>query len=251
MTPMMSTITRGRKPQPPAIVTYGTGGIGKSTFASHAPSPAFVDIENGLAQIDTAKFPVAKALEDVLAQLKAVRDEPHEFKTLVVDSLDWLERLIWDDLCRQYGVKSIEKVDGGYGKGYTLALAAWREFLSILDAIREKRLMAIVLLAHDKVEKFEDPEAGAFDRYSPRLHKNATALVTEWADAVLFATRRMRVDKDTGRAKAVGEPGGDRIMRCIGGPACIAKNRYGLPETLPLSWDAFMDAYRKGTEAHA
>ena len=41
---------------------------------------------------------------------------------------------------------------------------------------------------------------------------------------------------------AIGKDGGERILRCIGGPSCVAKNRYGIVEELPLSWAAFIQA---------
>jgi hypothetical protein len=105
--------------------------------------------------------------------------------------------------------------------------------------------MVVLLIAHAKVERFEDPETSAYDRYSPRLHKHAAALVTEWCDAVLFATRRFTTrseDAGFGRQRAIAAPigasGGERILRTVGGPTCVAKNRYRLAPELPLSWDA-------------
>ncbi len=152
--------------------------------------------------------------------------------------------MIWDALCKNYGVGSIEKVDGGYGKGYVHALGSWRRVVDQLALVREQRNMMVVLLAHAKVERFEDPEETAYDRYSPRLNKHAGALISEWCDAVLFATRKIVTRTETGafnrtrtKAAAVGKDGGERVLRCIGGPSCIAKNRYGLPAELPLDWD--------------
>jgi hypothetical protein len=140
-------------------------------------------------------------------------------------------------------------VDGGYAKGYTHALTYWREILDSLNRLRTERGMLVICIAHSKVEKFEDPEASAYDRYSPRLNKHASALVCEWSDAVLFANRRFRTQAEElsfGRkraiAAAVGKDGGERILRCVGGPSCIAKNRYRLPEELPLTWSGFMNA---------
>lgn len=211
-----------------------------STMGAHAPAPIFIQTEDGLGQIDCAKFPLAKSFGDVIAQLESVRDEAHEFQSLVIDSLDWLERLVWDEVCREFGVRSIEKADGGYGKGYTHALTQWRKVVSLLEQIRDKRNMVIILIAHAKVERFEDPENAAYDRYTPRLHKHACSLICEWVDAVLFATRRMRVDKDNGKASPVGADGGERVLRTNGSPACIAKNRYSLPSEIPLSWAGFI-----------
>ena len=245
---LIGSITKGREQQPPRIMIYGSEGVGKSTFASLAPNPVFVQTEDGLSEIDTSKFPLARTFDDVVMQLQAVRDEQHEFGTLVIDSLDWLERLVWDRVCADYGVKSIEKADGGYGKGYVHALTYWRQIVSILNDIRSKRGMAVILIAHAAVERFEDPEHAAYDRYTPRIHKKACSLICEWVDAVLFASRRLRVDSTTGKAAPVGADGGERIIRTNGSPACIAKNRFGLPTELPLSWAAFVEALKGGAK---
>jgi len=245
----LGQIQKGRRRAPPRILLYGIEGIGKSTFGAQTPKPIFVQCEDGLDEIDCEKFPLARTYGDVLAALTDLRTGQHEYETAVIDSVDWLERLVWDKLCDQYGVVSIEKVDGGYGKGYTHALTYWRAIIEHLNALRHDRGMAILLIAHSKVERFEDPESSPYDRYSPRLHKHVSALLSEWCDAVLFATRKIRTQtEDAGFnrkrtiANAIGKAGGERILRCVGGPSCIAKNRYGIVEELPLSWAAFMQA---------
>lgn len=251
---LLARVQRGKTPKPPRILVYGTEGIGKSTFGAQAPKPIFVPTEDGLNEIACDKFPLAATYEDVIAALGELRTQPHDYETVVLDSLDWLERLIWDRLCQQYGVSSIEKVDGGYARGYTHALSFWREIIDHLNVLRHDRGMVVLLIAHSKVERFEDPESSPYDRYSPRLHKHAAALVCEWCDAVLFATRKFRTqseDAGFGRkrtiAHAIGKDGGERILRCVGGPSCVAKNRYGIAEELPLSWPAFMAAL---TQSH-
>ena len=244
---MLEHIQTGRENKPPRIMLYGQEGVGKSTFGASAPAPIFIQTEDGLGEIDCCKFPLAQSVEDVIIELTALRDEEHNFRTVVIDSLDWLERLIFDEICKEFGVRSIEKADGGYGKGYVDALVHWRKVLALLDDLRNKRGMMVILLAHAKVERFEDPENAAYDRYSPRLHKHAASLVSEWVDTVLFATKRMRVSKDGDSrtiAAPIGADGGELIIRTNGSPACIAKNRYGLPNEIPLSWDEFIQAYR-------
>ena len=254
---LLESITRGKENKPPPLFVYGQEGVGKTSLAASAPNPVFVQTEDGLGEIDTAKFPLAKSLNDVLNALAALRDEPHDFQTAVLDSADWLERLIWDRVCQDFGVRSIEKADGGYGKGYVHALTYWRQIVGLLDDLRSRRGMIVIVIAHSKVERFEDPENAAYDRYTPRLHKSATSLLYEWVDAVLFATKRFRVSKEEGSgfqgdraiATAIGANGGERILRTVGSPACIAKNRFNLPSEIPLSWSAFMDAYAGGTAA--
>ena len=246
---LLARIHRGKQPLPPRLVLYGTEGIGKSTFAAQAPAPIFIQTEDGLSEIACDKFPLAQTIDEVVASLTALLAEQHDYQSVVIDSLDWLERLIFDELCRQFNVPSIEKVDGGYAKGYTHALTHWRQVLGLLNRLRIERGMVVLCIAHAKVEKFDDPEATAYDRYSPRLHKHACGLVCEWADAVLFATRKIRVqaedagfNRKRGLAFALGKDGGERVLRTIGGPSCVAKNRYSLPEELALSWPAFMTA---------
>lgn len=246
---LLSQIQAGKSRKPPRLFIYGIEGIGKSNLASRMPNPIFVQTEDGLGEIDCHKFPLARSYEDVEAALEALHSEQHDYRTAVIDSADWLERLLWDRLCRAYGVNSIEKVDGGYGKGYIHALTYWRKIIDRLSALRDERGMMIVLLAHAKVERFEDPEAPTYDRYSPRLNKHASALLSEWADAVLFCTRRVIVkseeagfNRSRNLAAGLGKDGGERILRCIGGPSCIAKNRYNLPAELPLDWPALLSA---------
>lgn len=244
---LMQAIQRGKQPMPPRLMVYGTEGIGKSTLAANAPKPIFVQTEDGLGEIACEKFPPAASVDNVLAALGELRQVKHDYQSVVVDSLDWLERLIWDAVCREFRVSSIEKADGGYQRGYVHALTHWRKVVDALGALRAGKGMAIILIAHSKVEKFEDPEATTYDRYSPRLHKHASALLTEWCDAVIFATRKYRTEtEDTGFGRTrtiavgVGGEGGERVLRCVGSPACVAKNRYGLAAELPLSWPALM-----------
>ena len=250
---MLEIIRTGREAKPPRIMIYGSEGVGKSTFAASAPNPIFIQTEDGLGEINCRKFPLANSLSEVLAELAALRDEPHEYLTVVIDSADWLERLIFDEVCKEFGVRSIEKADGGYGKGYVHALTHWRKIIALLQELRDKRGMMVILVAHAKVERFEDPENAAYDRYTPRLHKHAASLIAEWVDAVLFANKKFRVSKD-GNDRAVATPigadGGERVIRTVGSPACIAKNRFGLPGEIPLSWTAFINAYQKVQEAN-
>ena len=119
---LLHSVQSGRAAAPPRLMIYGTEGIGKSTLAARTPKPIFIQTEDGLGEIDCHKFPLAKSLADVQAALSELQTEEHDYQSVVVDSLDWLERLIWDSICQDYGAKSIEKVDGGYGKGYIYAL---------------------------------------------------------------------------------------------------------------------------------
>ena len=45
---------------------YGTHGIGKSTFASCAPKPIFLQTEDGLGEIDCDKFPLTTTFDQAM-----------------------------------------------------------------------------------------------------------------------------------------------------------------------------------------
>lgn len=233
---LLNTIQRGQQPMPPRILIYGTEGIGKSTLAASAPKPIFIQTEDGLGEIACDKFPLARSLEDVTAALAELSAVEHAYQTVVINSVDWLERMIHAQVCKDFGpVKydSIEKVDGGYQRGYVHALTLWRKVINALTALRTVKGMAVVLIAHAKTEKYEAPGESPVDRYSPRLHKHAAALLGEWCDAVLFATWKHS-------PTTVKPDANERILRTVAGPRCVAKNRFNLPPEISLSWPALM-----------
>lgn len=234
---LLQQVQRGRVAAPRRTLLYGTQGIGKSTFGAMADAPIFVQTEDGLGNIDCERFPLAGSYGDVLAALGALYSEEHAYATVVLDSLDWLERLIWARVCADRSVETIEDI--GYGKGYVFALTFWREVLAGLDALRSDRGMQVILVAHAQIEKFANPETDTYDRYSPRLQKLASALVQEWADEVLFATYRIHtktVNEGFDRKRVQGIGTGERIIRTTERPAHVAKNRLNLPDEIALDY---------------
>lgn len=222
---------------PPRILLYGVPGIGKTTFGSKAPNPIFIDLEGGSNEIDgITALDTSKSFTSVLDALRSLAKEDHDYKTVVIDSIDWLEPLIWQQVCEEDGVESIEKVMGGYGKGYTAALDLWAQFLQGLNYLRLNKGMTIILIAHARITRFENPETDAYDRYDVKLNKKASEYVQEWSDAVLFANYMVSVAKEEkafakdGRKRAIGS--NKAVLYTNERPAAKAKNRYGLPELI-------------------
>ena len=239
---MMEQIHRGPKPAPRRVMLYGTHGIGKSTWAASSDKPIFLPVEDGLGMIDCDSFPLAESFDQAVQHLSTLYTEKHDYRTVVVDSLDWLEQLIFAEVCRQRNVESIEDI--GYAKGYTFALTHWRRFLQGLEALRGDRGMTIILIAHAKIERFEDPEHETYDRYVPRLHKSASAVVQEWCDEVLFAKYKVATkttDEGFNRKKHRGIGTGERVVYTTERPAHLAKNRLNLPDELPLDFSAYAE----------
>ncbi|RDH44644.1 ATP-binding protein [Zooshikella ganghwensis] len=227
----------------PRMVLYGSHGLGKTTFAASAPNPIFLFTEDGAGALQVNAFPLLTSFPDVISALQALYQEQHEFQTVVLDSLDHLEPLIWTYTAQQHGKSSIE--DFGYGKGYGEALTYWRQCLAWLDALRNEKNMAIILIAHTQVKRFDSPETEPYDRYQIKLHDRASALIQESVDCVLFTNFKTVVKKtDVGFGNEVtrGITTGQRVLYTQETPAFLAKNRYGLPPEIPLQWDAFSQA---------
>jgi hypothetical protein len=236
----LSSISRNAGIKAPRIVIYASHGIGKTTFASSAPNPIFILTEDGLGKLDVNHFPLATSFQDVMEALTTLYTDEHKFETVVIDSLDWLANLIDKDISEKHDAKDL-----AYGKGSIIAANYWREVLEALSALRNDKGMAVVLIAHTQVKRFDSPEVEPFDRYSLKLQDRSSALVQEWADCVLFANFKTIVKKDEvgfNQTVSRGITTGERLLYTTEKPAYLAKNRYSLPESLPLSWDAFSAA---------
>jgi len=229
--------------KPPRIVIHGPAGLGKTTFGASAPAPIFIQTEDGLGTLDVPAFPLAETFDDVLSALGTLYSEPDDYQTLVIDSLDWLEPLVWAKVCSTHNVETIEALN--YGKGYVEALTYWRQFFEGVTALRDKQGMVIVMTAHSQTVRVEDPTMPAYDTHTLKLHKRAAALAEEFADVVLYAAMQTNtVTEDLGfkKTRTRATTTGERIVFTTGTPAHLAKNRYGLPAVLPLEWAAFADA---------
>jgi hypothetical protein len=232
------------KLKPPRIVLFGSSGVGKTSFAASMNKPIFICTEDGLGKIEVPHFPLAKSFEDVMENLQSLINNENNYKTLVIDSLDWLEPLVWDKACQDNNWKSIEQP--GYGKGYVETLKYWRIYINSLNELREKGF-TIMQIAHNQIKRFESPEIEAFDRHELKLHRKAADLILEHSDCCFFANFKLGTVQVKGKGgtmttKAVS---GDRVIYTKETTAFLAKNRYGLPEMLPFVWETVREEMLK------
>lgn len=248
MSDLMSSVRRGVSAAPLRIVLYGVEGIGKTTFAAGAPSPVFLGSEDGFGTLDVPRLPPPESWAALLEWVSKLTQEKHTFRTLVLDTLDWLEPLCWAHVCEKHQGNTIEDVAGGYGKGYLFAVDEWRWLLRSLDRLRQVRGMHVVCLAHAEVKTFTNPEGTNFDRYQLRMHQKSAAVVKEWCDVLLFANHEVVVKTQQRGDRALLGKGkaqdGGRMLFTERRPAYDAKNRYSLPAKLPLAWERFAVAMK-------
>ena len=223
----------GTTPTPPRVFIYGGPGIGKSSVAAQSFKPVFLPTEDGLDQISCDAFPISRSYEEFKTHLTSLLTEDHPYRTVVIDTVDWLEPLIFNRVCADYHASAIEKVDGGYGKGFSYALAYWGELKSLLQELRDTKRMAVIFISHATTKEIHDPETGDMTQYIPKINAKAASFLMEWCDAVLYLTRQ--------HGAARGEDGGERVFRTAPSVHYYAKNRYNLPNELPLDWKTLQD----------
>lgn len=100
---------------PPIIVVHAEPNIGKTTWASTAPNPIFMFTENGQRDLELAVMgdkdyitSYAEFMEHLTTvailrkkgELNDEHDNPYE--TLVIDSLDHLEKLVYDGVAHEF-----------------------------------------------------------------------------------------------------------------------------------------------------
>lgn len=232
----MFEISSGRMQKPLKMVIYGPEGIGKSSFAAQAPGALFIDTEGSTVHMDVRRLPTPQSWTMLLQEVDYVRRTPGLCQTLVIDTADWAERMARDHVCSTHNVKGLE--DFGYGKGYVYLYEAMGQLLNMLTDVVNAG-MNVILTAHAKMRKFEQPdELGAYDRWEMKLTKETPGMIKEWADLVLFATYETYIVKEQGKEKSnKGKAqGGARVMHTTHHPCWDAKNRHGLPDKLPLDF---------------
>ena len=190
------------QPEPPPLMTLkgikvgiirspdreliiGTEGVGKTTWAAGADSPIFIAAEEGTHHLDIHRFPQPRNFSDVMEAIRVLENEEHSYKTVVFDTMDWIEGMIITDLCRRNGWENIESP--GYGKGWSVLPDEWRKFIAALEKLRTKKPMEVIFVVHADVKNFTNPAGSDYSRYTAALTKHSYPTLRAWVDSILFA----------------------------------------------------------------
>jgi hypothetical protein len=222
----------------PIVLFYGSEGRGKTTLAAKFPKPVALLLERGLpAGVTIDAVSGTGSFNDVMSALRELYRDPRGYQTLVIDTVDALEPMLLEHVCNIHHWKNIEQPS--YGKGWVLADAEWRRFITGITGLRDKHGMTVIMVAHAAIERFDDPRAPSYTAYWPKLHKRARHLILDCCDVVGFLAEELHVaTSDTGfreRTRAVSN--NQRFLFVEGCPAFVAKNRYGMPPKISIPAD--------------
>jgi hypothetical protein len=228
--------------KPARLLIYGSPGIGKTTLASEFPEAVFLQIEDGtpgdVEMTGWSKSDLPNGFPDILDALTALYEGEHQFRTIVIDSVTELQRLVFAETCARGDDKGNPKnniEDFGYGKGYVYAQRVMQEIIDGLNALRNDRGMTVVMLAHSTVERFDDPETVSYDRYEIDLHGKLVGMIERDMDAILLLKKPVTVkteEQGFNKERARADGGNTVFIHTAGRPAYVAKNRYGMPEKI-------------------
>lgn len=236
--------------EPPFIVVYGDPGIGKTTFGMQTPNPIFIDIEGstkhygGFDRHYITQYPV------FIEALRQIRDEEHDYKTLVIETADWLETMYHKHICitapnNSKGNKPSHISDKyhdttNYGNGYILAANMMKDTIeSYFKPIMSNRKVCIILTSHAATKPMSEPDGDDYEHRTLKLDKRFCEVLREFASAVLYAKANTLLD---GQGKAIQ---GDRVLITGDCKAAAAKNRLYLPQEIPFRYDAFLESIGK------
>jgi hypothetical protein len=176
----LADVTAAGSGLPSRGVVHGPEGTGKTSCGCAAPKPVFLMTrgETGLETLidngqvpQTPHFPEVTSWVQLLGAVRLLTAEPHDYRTLVLDTLNGAERLCHEHVCAR-------DFDGRWGKdgftaymvGYDTSLAEWRRFLGALDRLRAERRMSVLALCHTRAATYKNPEGADYDRFTPDLH---------------------------------------------------------------------------------
>ena len=227
---MLEKIIKEEKKLPLVCTIFGEPGLGKTSLAATFPNPIFILAEDGLKSVKPRphSFPLLQNANELWAQFKALREEKHDYKTLVVDTITQLDQLFISYILSQdKTATNLATAHGGYGASYQMLSGLHGKVRKYADALMRERNMNIVFLTHSEIENINLPDHSEFNRYEIKLHKKSQGHYIGNVDLVGFLKLDISTKKD-GRAIDSGE----RVLICHATASNISKNRFGIDEPI-------------------
>lgn len=238
-------IIRGKKSSPWSILIYGVPGVGKSTLASYAPKPIFLDFDNGLNRIGVDRSPRLSNWNDFFQAMKWAKESDYE--TVCLDTLSPLEEILIGQILSEYNsgipdkklhAKSLSNQEAfPYGSGFVLLKAKWALIVQMIELLKSSE-KNVICIAHESLEKVSNPEGDDYNRYSPNIHKKSLDFLVSQMDGVFFCHYEKVIrtkDGHMGSKIKYGQDTGKRSIQTIEKVTALAKNRFNMKPSMPFN----------------
>jgi len=237
-------IIKGKTSTPWKVCLYGVPGVGKTTLASLAPSPLIVDLEDGCRHVDCWKTPYIKTWAELQEAFKLASKSDR--KTIVFDTADGIEKILTakvltETIDEKTGKYRKNLADFGYQRGFEVLAANWALIINWFEKLQSYG-KNVVLVAHEKVEKFDSPDSENYGRWQLAVHKKCVPIIVQRMDAVFFmkwqAYVKAKNEKDfqgQSKQRAIGD--GVRLIMAEERPCWVAKNRFNMGDKIVVRHD--------------
>ena len=227
------------------VVLYGQEGVGKSSLASQFPNAVFIDCEGSTTYMNVRRLPRPQnwqmLYDEMLFVLQA--HQQRNYQSVIIDTFDWAERMAIDKLCQDYSTpqKTLTGIeDFGYGKGWQYECELIGKFLDMTNQLISAGIN-VVILCHAVTKKVTAPEETAeYDHWEMKLGSKTTnkiaPLLKEWSDMTLFLAFQTNITATDSEGKKHRATSQKRVMYATKTAWWDAKNRFGLPDKMPLDF---------------
>lgn len=223
-------------------VLYGQEGVGKSSLAAQIPGIVFIDCEGSTTKMDVRRLPAPTSWAMLCDEMEYIRENAAQkgYKAVAIDTFDWAEALALQAICIEHKINGIEGLN--YGKGWQYECELIARFLENTDKLI-KAGIHVILICHAISRKTSLPEEiDEFDHWELKLGNKTTnkiaPLLKEWSDMTLFLAFKTQVMAADDKGKVHKATSVQRVMYATKSAWWDAKNRFGLPDMMPLSYGA-------------
>jgi len=217
------------------VLVYGKNKFGKTTLCSHADGALFLATEAGLNSLEVFQVPIGN-WEELLVAAREIAEGKHQFKTIIVDTVDNAYRMCCEHM--NHKLKVEHESDLGYGKGYSLINSEFYRVLNKLALLP----YGLMLVSHAQDKEIET-RTGKITRTIPTLPDKARKLVLGLVDIIAYCDFEPTTNAD-------GKAGYRRVIRTKPSATYEAGDRTGrLPEVIDFDFQAFAAAVAGGRGA--